>query len=86
MLNMKVWGSLCSGVYITLNEAFNNVESIVANKTKYISAEKRALQIKHEKSCAVNKDFRSELECFMKNLNSANLALKTSKKGKQRSL
>ena len=49
-----------------LDEAFNNVESIVANKTKHISEEKRALQIKHEKSCAENQDFISELESVMK--------------------
>ena len=63
-----------------LDEAFNNVESIVANKTKHISEEKRALQVKHEKSCAENKELKSELKSVMKNLNSANLALKTSKK------
>ena len=51
-----------------------------ANKIKAVNEEKRALQVKHEKVCADNKITKAENEALKKDLNSVNVALKTSRK------
>ena len=63
-----------------LGEALSNIETISTSKIENISEEKRSLQIKHEKMCAENKTLRNELDSVKKDLNSANIAVRTAKK------
>ena len=51
-----------------------------SDKLKIFSNEKRALQIKHEKTCAENKIIKQDKEALSKDLNSASVALKSSRK------
>ena len=52
----------------------------IANKVKTSSDQKRALEIKHERVCAENKNLKNEIENTKKDLNSTKIALKSSRK------
>ena len=68
----------------TLNKQVSDLNSktddIVTNKLKPLNEEKRLLQVKHEKICANNKILKNENEIVRKELNAANVAVKTCKK------
>ena len=61
-------------------ESRDELKNNVGNRVKNSDKEKRALQIKHERVCADNKNLKAELEDIKKDLNSTNVALKSSKK------
>ena len=63
-----------------LSESSDTIDIAVETKTKHINDEKRALQIKHEKVCAENKNLKSDLENARKELNQSAVALRSSKK------
>ena len=52
----------------------------VSDKLKLCSEEKRSLQIKHDKICADNKILKQDKDTLNKELNSASVALKSSRK------
>ena len=67
-----------------LNEEIATLKTKLEDDEKFKvtseNEEKRLLQIKHEKVCAENKALKNDNEAFRKDLNIANVALKTSKK------
>ena len=52
----------------------------VSEKLKLCSEERRSLQIKHDKTCADNKVLKQVKDTLSKDLNSASVALKSSRK------
>ena len=56
------------------------IDATVNDKLKLCSDEKRSLQIKHDKTCADNKIPKQEKETLSKDLNSASVALKSSRR------
>ena len=57
-----------------------DLDTSVSHKLKLCSDEKRTLQTKHEKTCAENKILIQDKETLSKDLNSASVALKSSRK------
>ena len=55
-------------------------DRIIAGKIASFAEEKRSLQIKHEKTCAVNKSLKNDNENLKKDLNQSSVALKSAKK------